>query len=139
MKLWIDDVRPAPEGYVWVKSVTHAKIIINNAEDAINGALETINSWESNYANSTEHQIEHYERSIHPVMKKRIEDNIIELLDIDHDAGDYAKFGGDYIKLLDWLEETGRNYPIRIHSANPVGVANMRRIIQRNGWKEIKQ
>jgi hypothetical protein len=138
MKLWIDDVRPAPEGYTWVKSVTHAKIIINNAENAINGALETINSWESNYANSTEHQIEYYERSIHPVMKKRIEDNIIELLDIDHDAGSYAKFGGDYIKLLDWLEETGRNYPIRIHSANPVGMENMRRIIERNGWKEVK-
>jgi hypothetical protein len=62
----------------------------------------------------------------------------IELIDIDHDAGDYASDGGDYIKLLDWLEETGRNYPIRIHSQNPVGVQNMRAIIQRNGWKEVK-
>jgi hypothetical protein len=62
----------------------------------------------------------------------------VELIDIDHDAGDYANDGGDYIKLLDWLEETGRNYPIRIHSMNPVGVANMRAIIQRNGWKEVK-
>ena len=26
MKLWIDDVRPAPDGYVWVKSVHSAKI-----------------------------------------------------------------------------------------------------------------
>ena len=33
----------------------------------------------------------------------------IELIDIDHDAGDYACDGGDYIRLLDWLEETGRN------------------------------
>ena len=63
---------------------------------------------------------------------------IVELIDIDHDAGDYAYDGGDYIKLLDWLEETGRNYPIRIHSMNPVGVENMRRIIERNGWKEVK-
>lgn len=62
----------------------------------------------------------------------------IELIDIDHDAGDYVNDGGDYIKLLDWLEETDRNYPIRIHSMNPVGVANMRRIIERNGWKEIR-
>mgnify|MGYP003311467616 CR=1 FL=1 len=61
----------------------------------------------------------------------------IELIDIDHDAGDYAKYGGDYIRLLDWLEETGRNYPIRLHSMNPVGVENMRRIIQKNGWKEV--
>lgn len=43
---------------------------------------------------------------------------------------DYVNQGGDYIKLLDWLEETGRN--------NPVGVENMRRIIQRNGWTEVK-
>lgn len=62
----------------------------------------------------------------------------IEIIDIDHDAGEYACQGGDYIHLLDWLEETGRNYPIRIHSQNPVGVQNMRAIIQRNGWKEVK-
>lgn len=66
-----------------------------------------------------------------------LDDSLIELIDIDHDAGDYANDGGDYIKLLDWLEETGRNYPIRIHSMNPVGAANMRRIIQRNGWTEV--
>ena len=61
----------------------------------------------------------------------------IELIDIDHDAGDYAQYGGDYIRLLDWLEETNRNYPIRIHSMNPVGVENMRRIIRKNGWTEV--
>lgn len=60
------------------------------------------------------------------------------MLSVDHDAGDYAQYGGDYIKLLDWLEETGRNYPIHIHSMNPVGRENMRRIIQRNGWKEVR-
>lgn len=63
--------------------------------------------------------------------------DVIEVIDIDHDAGDYVQFGGDYIKLLDWLEETGRNFPIRIHSMNPVGVQNMRAIIRKNGWEEI--
>jgi hypothetical protein len=61
-----------------------------------------------------------------------------EVIDLDHDAGDFARAGGDYIAILDWLEETGRNYPIRIHSMNPVGVENMRRIIQRNGWTEVR-
>lgn len=61
----------------------------------------------------------------------------IDIVDMDHDAGDYISKGGDYIKLLDWFEETGRNYPIRIHSMNPVGRDNMRRIIRRNNWKEI--
>ena len=59
-------------------------------------------------------------------------------ISVDHDSGKYFSDGGDYIKLLDWLEETGRNYPIRIHSQNVVGVQNMRAIIQRNGWKEIR-
>lgn len=99
MKLWIDDIRPAPEGYVWIKSVHTAKLAI-----------------------------EFKERQKKPV----------ELIDIDHDAGDFVSWGGDYVKLLDWLEETGRNYPIRIHSMNPVGVENMRRIIQRNGWTEVR-
>lgn len=62
----------------------------------------------------------------------------IELIDMDHDAGEYAETGGDYIELLEWFEKTGRSYPIRIHSMNPVGVENMRRIIQRNGWTEVK-
>lgn len=72
------------------------------------------------------------------LQKYTFDRKILELIDIDHDAGDYANDGGDYIKLLDWLEETGRNYPIRIHSMNPVGVENMRRIIQRNGWTEVR-
>ena len=61
----------------------------------------------------------------------------IELISTDHDAGDFRCDGGDYIKILDWLEETGRRYPIHIHSMNPVGVANMRAIIQKNDWQEV--
>ena len=126
MKLWVDDVRLAPEGYTWVKSVEEAKMKILRME---------------------QHQRMFYEEALYRLrymdkygyhkmleMSKRRE---IELIDIDHDAGVFARFGGDYIKLLDWLEETGRNYPIRIHSANAVGVENMRRIIERNGWKEV--
>ena len=103
LKLWIDDVRPAPDYAIWIKSVNWAKESICFVED---------------------------------FAKKYNLPYTIEL-DMDHDAGDYAYDGGDYIKLLDWLEETGRNYPIRIHSMNPVGRENMRAIIRRNGWKEI--
>lgn len=106
MKLWVDDVRPAPEGYFWCKSV--------------NEAINTI------LANERWNAYCLFE-----------EMDIITLIDIDHDAGDYAQYGGDYIKILDWLEETDRDYPIRIHSMNPVGRGNMRRIIRKNGWKEI--
>ena len=98
MKLWIDDVRPAPDGYRWIKSTREAINIICCLDSA---GVD------------------------------------IDLIDIDHDAGDYAYDGGDYVKILDWLERTWRNYPIRIHSMNPVGRENMRAIIRRNGWTEV--
>lgn len=59
------------------------------------------------------------------------------MLNIDHDAGDYAKDGGDYIEILNWLEEIGYDGYIHIHSMNVVGKMNMRNIIQKNGWREI--
>ena len=63
----------------------------------------------------------------------------IEVISLDHDAGDYGP--PDYIKILDWAEEVyGSDFKpaTRIHSMNPVGAANMRRIIERNGQKEIR-
>ena len=35
-------------------------------------------------------------------------------------------------------EDTLRELLYSIHSANAVGIANMRAIIERNGWKEIR-
>ena len=127
MKLWIDDVRNAPDGYEWCKSVNEAIALIKMSEK----------------------HIEHYMKCGHECFLDRdykgrtqcyVNANkwYIELIDIDHDAGDFNSDGGDYINLLNWLEETGRNYPIRIHSMNPVGVQNMRAIIQLNGWIEVK-
>lgn len=110
MKLWIDDLREAPRGYMWLKSVKEAKAIIEIFES------------DKNLAEALGEPFNHK----------------IEVISLDHDAGDYARWGGDYIRLLDWLEETGRSYPIHIHSQNPVGVENMRRIIKRNGWREVR-
>ena len=126
MKLWLDDVRPAPEGYDWCKSVEEAKLEILKMEQQ-----------QSMFLEQARYKINHYDLCGYRASLDMASRREIELIDIDHDAGDFASDGGDYIKLLDWLEETGRNYPIRIHSMNPVGVENMRRIIQRNGWKEI--
>ncbi len=68
------------------------------------------------------------------IEKVESEGGEIEVLDIDHDLGDYAVDGGDAIKLLDYLVERGSLYPIAIHTANPVGRANMERMIKRY-WK----
>ena len=126
MKLWIDDERTAPEGYRWCKSVNESIKFIKTNEACVNRCMDRGHQafLERDYVGrnncySTANYV------------------AIELIDIDNDAGDYANDGGDYIKLLDWLEETGRNYPIRIHSMNPVGRENMRAIIRRNGWTEV--
>lgn len=111
MKLWIDDVRPAPEEYVWCKSTLNAlHTIYHNADD-------------------------------------------VEEIALDHDAGDYVKEGGDFINVLQELErlchlpnaskraiweKRCKNYRFSLHSANPVGIANMRAIIERNDWTEIR-
>ena len=61
--------------------------------------------------------------------------DIVEI-SLDHDAGDYGP--PDYIKVLDWLEETGRRYPIHIHSMNAIGRMNMEAICRRNGWTIVE-
>ena len=76
MKLWVDDLREAPEGYVWCKSVNEAKeILIENEKSAVFAKMR--GKWDA--------MVEHWPT----------------LIDVDHDAGDYAWDGGDYIKLLD--------------------------------------
>lgn len=99
IKIWVDDIRPAPFGYM--------------------------NAYTTNIAIS--------------IISIAVENNIdIEVLDIDHDVGEWAYDGGDYIKILDWLEAHQISIPIRIHSMNPVGVENMRSIIKRNSWVEVR-
>ncbi len=95
MKIWLDDLRPAPSEYVAVRSV--------------NQAIELIKKTEADGAE-------------------------IEMLDLDHDLGDFCNDGGDAIKLLDWLAERGTFYPVKLHTANPVGRSNMERMIARY-WK----
>lgn len=113
MKFWIDDIRPAPEGYIWCKSVRESK----------NKICEALSNFREAYENGED-----------------CEKFYIEEINLDHDAGDYSADGGDYIELLNWLEWLGgdvKNWNYHIHSMNPVGVQNMRAIIRKNGWKEI--
>lgn len=101
MKLWIDDIRMPPKGYIWCKTVAEAYTCIMMYE----------------------HQMS--------------DDTIY--IDLDHDAGEY---GPDYINLLEVLERNNfvdTGYFFHIHSTNPVGVQNMRAIIQKNGWREIPE
>lgn len=56
------------------------------------------------------------------------------VLNLDHDLGDYYNDGGDGIKLIHWLIETGRNnynYTVFLHTMNPVGHEDMQALIDR--------
>ena len=57
--------------------------------------------------------IQYLEENYHP---KYAPCHKIDLIDIAHEGLP------DYIKFLDWLKETGRNYPICIHSQNPIRI-----------------
>ena len=94
MRIWVDDVRPAPEGDVWCKSVNDTIAYIVGAENRLKNYIES--DMDTNNPK---------------VRRARINLRTIQLIDIDHDAGDYANDGGDYIKLLDWLEKTGEELP----------------------------
>lgn len=118
MKLWLDDTRPAPEGYIWVKTVDEAiyEIMCHEKEEDIvfkQYILEGLD-WERTAA--------------------RLRVYYITEISCDNDLGEGEVEG---YKLLNWLEATGRNYPIHIHTANPVAAERMRQIIGRNGWKEV--
>lgn len=95
-KIWLDDVREAPAGYVHCRSVNEAKKLILQCE------------------------------------KECI---AIDLIDCDHDLGDYARDGGDGIRLIDWLAERKTYYPIALHTMNPVGRETMQREIDRY-WRK---
>ena len=70
---------------------------------------------------------------------RNLEPNTEVFLDLDHDAGDFAKYGGDYIEILNQLERL--HMPIKpiihVHSMNPVGKRNMIRIARHNGWEVL--
>lgn len=90
MKIWLDDIRKSPDGFIHVHSV-------NEAIDLI----------------------------------KSIDEADIEVIDMDHDLGDYANDGGDGYKLLLWLIEAELYPPIRLHTQNVVGRMNMESLIDR--------
>ena len=61
IKIWLDDLREAPTGYIHTYSVNKTKALITTCEN---------------------------------------QGTSIDLLDLDHDLGDFASDGGDAIKLV---------------------------------------
>jgi hypothetical protein len=102
IKVWVDDVRPAPDGYTEFKTV--------------NDTLRFI------YHNYKE----------------------IEEISLDYHCGWAMYDWENYINILIEMERLSRfkkfdfsHIKFRLHSSDPVGVQNMREILEDNGWKEI--
>lgn len=62
----------------------------------------------------------------------------ITLIDMSYRAGPYKKFGGDYIQLLHWLNETGRDYPVKLHGDTSYYRSKLRKVLQEYGFHEVK-
>ena len=118
MKLWLDDLRPAPEGYRHVYFVEEAISEIMRYEREQDWAMReyTLGHWD-------------YEQTA-----KYYNTFTITEISCDNDLGEGNAEG---YKLLDWLEKTGRNYPIRMHTKSHMVAEEMRKIIKHNNWKEV--
>lgn len=118
MKIWMDDVRPAPPGY------TRAYDVNGAINEIIRCKKETDFLWQQYIMGNMEREL--FEKC-YVVFN-------IEEISCDNDLGEGTPEG---YKLLDWLEATGYNIPIRIHSANSVARQRMMLIAEKNNWKVI--
>lgn len=138
IKIWVDDERPKPEDddnyyHHGFKSVNEALVNLG----FIFKDMQTFHRLGTEY-----------------------------LLDLDHDAGAYQDDGGDYINILKalsqpwvedllcfragqlkeslrdsrWVNDYLDSIKVHFHSANPVGVKNMRAIVESCPWmEEVRQ
>ena len=90
-KIYVDDIRPVPNGYIGTQSVAETIALIETIEEM---------------------------------------GSTIECIDLDHDLGDFAWLGGDAIKVLDYLAENEKFYPIIIHTANSTAGETMKRMVE---------
>lgn len=81
-----------------------------------------------------------------------LEGDTISMISLDHNAGEYRNYGGDYINLLNEIENEinvrkdfggsimekfVNNTTFHVHSLNPGSKQDMERVINRNGWNLV--
>lgn len=103
--LWIDDMRPAPEGYIWIRTVS-AAIVACIEESYISYSGKTCL-----YLGDV--SLDHDAGEFGPQ--------------------DYICFL-EWLEEKQQVEGWKIDAKFHIHSMNPVGRENMMRIIKRNGW-----
>lgn len=107
MRLWIDDIRPAPEGYKWVKSVDEAKIHCCQFLHEQNG---------HRVLRIEEFNLDHDSGAYQYAGR-----DYIELL--------------KWLEEKQYTEGWTIDSVFKIHSQNVVGRQNMEAIIKHNNWR----
>lgn len=102
--LWIDDMRPAPEGYAWIKTVSAAIAVC----------------MEESYFSSGKTCL-------------YLGDVSLDYDAGEFGPPDYIRFL-EWLEEKQQAEGWRIDVKFHIHSMNPVGRENMMRIIKRNGW-----
>lgn len=109
MKLWFDDVRPAPVGWVWARTLAEATQLLEE-----NHVTEC----------SLDHDLGHH--------NVEIPDDPDELLDVIYLKGQSEETGYD---LVVWMIENERvPQSITIHSWNPDGAQRMAQRFADHGY-----
>lgn len=103
IKLWLDGCRPAPEGYVWCKSVNEAIALIQASDKSIKRHMQC--------ADKAFRDRDYQLRNINYNIANMVD---IEFIDFDYNLNDRAEF-------VNWLKETNHNYQLRAHINDPFG------------------
>ena len=108
--LWLDDLRPAPDGWAHVKTVEQAQEYLRRG--VVRGA-------------SLDHDLGACSRCYDGMLERWLEEH-------GHQSMPHCDHFGTGYSLVRWMEENDR-WPLEkptIHSANPVGRAKMKEVIE---------
>jgi hypothetical protein len=107
MKLWLDDERPAPEGWTWVKTLEEAK------QQLVTGQVEEA---------SLDHDL-----GLRKIGSKKVKLSDGSIIEED------VTIEENGTHLVDWMAATNHwpKQKPRVHSMNPVGAQRMRQTIER--------
>jgi len=112
-KLWHDDCRPPPEGWVWVKTNDQAKAVLENGWPIVECSLD-------------------FDLGLHGVELPGDPDEFITVL---QDIGPSAEDGADLVR---WMIENKYVPPnIIIHSWNPAGTKLMSDLFNDAGYSVV--
>lgn len=117
ISLWLDDVRPAPDGWTRVKTVDEAKFYLSLEDGRVQRASLDHDLGACEDCTAVEHTVP-YGNPWNGCMPN------------------CSHFGTGY-DLVCWMEETG-HWPIEkpvVHSMNPEGARRMRQVIDKE-WRD---